>query len=169
MNMHARQEQFDPAVIDTRILRNAFSRYATGVTVVTAMTPDGPMGMTVNSFTSVSLEPPLTLWSIERKSTRYDAFAGAWDTAIHVLSREQEALCLGFAKHANAFDLVEWAPGANGTPLMEGCLARFTCRRHGTHEAGDHTILVDQILSADITEGAPLVFNQGTFGGFLKD
>ena len=169
MNMHASQQQFDPAVIDTRVLRNAFSRYATGVTVVTAMTADGPIGMTVNSFTSVSLEPPLTLWSIDRKSSRYDAFASAWDTAIHVLSREQEALCLGFAKHANAFDLCNWVPGANGAPLIDGSLARFTCRRHGTHEAGDHTILVDQVLSAEVNEGTPLIFNQGTFGGFLKD
>lgn len=99
MNMHAPISSFVPAADNSKELRSAFSRFATGVTVVTAMTETGPIGMTVNSFSSVSLEPPLTLWSIDRKSSRYDAFAGAWDTAIHVLSHDQEALCLAFAKN----------------------------------------------------------------------
>lgn len=169
MNMQASKRAFDTAVADPRALRSAFSRFATGVTIVTAMTPDGPVGMTVNSFSSVSLEPPLSLWSIDRKSSRYAAFADARHTAIHILARDQEALCLAFAKSPAAFDLCTWHEGPHGGPLIDGCLARFECLRHGAHPAGDHTILVDQILSVDIREGEPLIFNQGAFGGFLKD
>ena len=165
MNMHAPVSSFVPAADNARELRNAFSRFATGVTIVTTMTPDGPVGMTANSFSSVSLTPPLSLWSIDRKSGRYDVFAKAWDTAIHVLSREQEALCLAFAKRADAFDMTSWTQGANGLPLIEGCLARFECRRFSQHDAGDHTILVDQVMHATIHQGAPLAFFQGQFSG----
>ncbi|GAB5509776.1 MAG: flavin reductase family protein [Hyphomicrobiales bacterium] len=171
MNMHAPIHSFAPAT-DSRALRNAFSRFATGVTVVTAMTPDGPIGMTANSFSSVSLDPPLTLWSIDRKSGRYDVFANTWDTAIHVLAQDQEALCLAFARKARAFDEVNWNESPNGVPLIEGCLARFECRRYGRHDAGDHTILVDQIMHATVQQGGqgdgPLTFFQGSFGSFAE-
>lgn len=167
MNMHAPIHSFAPAT-DSRALRNAFSRFATGVTVVTAMTPEGPIGMTANSFSSVSLDPPLTLWSIDRKSGRYDAFADARNTAIHVLAHDQEALCLGFARKANAFDEAVWSFSPNGVPLMEGCLARFECHRYDRHEAGDHTILIDQIMHATVQQGDPLTFFQGSFGGFAE-
>jgi flavin reductase (DIM6/NTAB) family NADH-FMN oxidoreductase RutF len=165
MNMHAPTSSFVPAADTSRELRNAFSRFATGVTVVTAMTEDGPVGMTVNSFSSVSLNPPLTLWSIDRKSSRYAVFAQAWDTAIHVLAQDQEELCLAFAKRADAFTLTDWHVGARGVPLLDTCLARFECRRYGTHDAGDHTILVDQVMQATVQDGNPLVFCQGQFGG----
>lgn len=165
MNMHAPIQSFVPAEENSKPLRNAFSRFATGVTVVTAMTENGPVGMTVNSFSSVSLEPPLTLWSIDRKSSRYEAFAGAWDTAIHVLAESQEALCLAFAKRADAFDTTQWQQASNGVPLIEGCLARFECRRFGRHDAGDHTILVDQVVHATVRDGDPLTFYQGRFSG----
>lgn len=173
MNMHAPIKSFVPAAENSKELRNAFSRFATGVTVVTAMTQNGPIGMTANSFSSVSLEPPLTLWSIDRKSSRYQAFADAWDTAIHVLAHDQEKLCLAFAKNADAFGEAVWSQGTNGTPLLEGCLARFECQRFGSHDAGDHTILVDQIMLAtmgkDGASGDPLVFFQGQFSGVSND
>jgi flavin reductase (DIM6/NTAB) family NADH-FMN oxidoreductase RutF len=169
MNMHAPMSSFVPAANNSKELRSAFSRFATGVTVVTAMTETGPIGMTVNSFSSVSLEPPLTLWSIDRKSSRYEAFANAWDTAIHVLSHDQEALCLAFAKKPDAFDQTVWHEGPNGVPLIDGCLARFECRRYGKHDAGDHTILVDQVMHATMQTGErasdPLIFFQGQFSG----
>ncbi len=167
MNMHAPVSSFVPAEDNAKELRNAFSRFATGVTVVTAMTDNGPVGMTVNSFSSVSLSPPLTLWSIDRKAGRHDVFANAWDTAIHVLAHDQEALCLAFAKNADAFGETKWRESANGVPLIEGCLARFECRRFGTHEAGDHTILVDQVMRATVSNGVPLIFFQGQFSGLV--
>lgn len=165
MNMHAPIQSFVPAADNGRALRQAFSKFATGVTIVTTMTDNGPVGMTVNSFSSVSLDPPLTLWSIDRGSSRYEAFASARDTAIHVLAQDQEALCLGFAKQADAFSLAKWAQNVDGVPLIEGCLARFECRRYGKHDAGDHTIIVDQILQASVQNGEPLTFFEGTFGG----
>ncbi|MBV6656548.1 MAG: flavin reductase family protein [Devosiaceae bacterium] len=166
--MHAPQSAFSLPVSDTRALRSAFSRFATGVTIVTTMTEHGPIGMTANSFSSVSLEPPLSLWSIDRKSSRYSAFADSAMTAIHVLSADQEATCLAFAKRADAFDETDWAMASDGLPHIGGCLARFTCRRYGTHQAGDHTILVDEIIGAQMTDGAPLIFSQGEFGGFIS-
>lgn len=164
--MHATPPVTGTPVNDTRALRDAFSRFATGVTVVTTMTPAGPVGMTVNSFSSVSLEPPLCLWSIEGTSTRYHEFAGATQTAIHVLAHDQKALCLAFAERPDAFDLSSWRQGANGLPLIEGCLARFECQRFAAHEAGDHTILIDRIVAAEMHGGEPLIFNQGDFGRF---
>ena len=168
MNMHAPISSFVPAAGNAKELRNAFSRFATGVTIVTAMSDRGPVGMTANSFSSVSLHPPLTLWSIDRKSSRYDAFAGAWDTAIHILAHDQEDLCLAFAKQADAFSLANWREGPNGVPLIDGCLARFECRRYSKHDAGDHTILVDQVMHATLQSGDPLMFFEGQFSG-LRD
>ena len=165
MNMHAPIQSFVPDAQNSKQLRNAFGRFATGVTIVTTMTEAGPVGMTANSFSSVSLEPPLTLWAIDHNSTRYEAFTNATDTAIHVLSRDQEALCLAFAKDADAFSDAIWQEGPAGVPLLDGCLARFECRRHSQHEAGDHTILVDQVLQASMQPGEPLVFFQGEFSG----
>lgn len=165
MNMHAPISSFVPAADTSKELRNAFSRFATGVTIVTAMTENGPVGMTANSFSSVSLDPPLTLWSIDRKSSRYGVFAGATSTVIHVLDRSQEALCLAFAKNADAFAQAVWHEGPNGVPLFDGCLARFECRRFSTHDAGDHTILIDQVMHASMQSGEPLVFFQGQFSG----
>ena len=168
MTVQHPRSSFDALVSDPQALRGAFSRFATGVTIVTTATPSGPVGMTVNSFSSVSLEPALTLWSVDRKSSRHDIFARATHTAIHVLSRGQEALCLGFARRADAFELADWHAGDRGVPLIEGCLARFECVRYGAHQAGDHTIVVDRILAATMQDGEPLVFSQGTFGTFSR-
>lgn len=165
MNMHAPVTSFVPAADTSKELRKAFSRFATGVTVVTAMTADGPVGMTVNSFASLSLDPPLTLWSLDNGSDRFGVFMNAEHTAIHVLSRAQEALCLAFAQRPDAFDTASWTAGANGVPMIDGCLARFVCRRFDTRIAGDHTILMDQVLHASMQEGEPLIFCQGAFAG----
>ena len=169
MNMQAPMRHFEPSVDDGRALRDAFGQFATGVAVVTTRTAQGPVGVTVNSFSSVSLDPPLTLWSIERHSNRYDVFSTSENTAIHILSRDQEELCLAFAKDGDAFDLVEWHEGPDGVPLLHGCLARFQCRRFSQHDAGDHTILIDQILDAAMGEGEALTFFRGQFGGIATD
>ena len=93
---------FTPDAENTRLLRDAFGRFATGVTVVTAMSEDGPVGITANSFTSVSLDPPMVLWSPSKTSRRFPYFDKATHYAIHVLAAEQETLCWGFAKDAFA-------------------------------------------------------------------
>ncbi|MEM1287819.1 MAG: flavin reductase family protein [Pseudomonadota bacterium] len=168
MNMQAAQGGFQPQTFDTKQLRGAFSRFATGVAIVTTMTKDGPVGMTINSFTSVSLEPALCLWSIEHSSTRFEAFENTTFSAIHVLRRDQEDLCMAFAKPDGAFAATDWIESAHGAPLLTNCLARFECQRDATHLAGDHTILVDRVLGIEANDGEPLVFNQGAFGRFQK-
>ena len=157
--------EFAPAD-DPRGFRMALGAFATGVTVVTAMADGGPVGITANSFTSVSLDPPLVLWCPALASRRYAAFAAAQDFAIHVLSADQQTMADGFTRATQAFDDFDWAPDAAGVPLIAGVAARFRCRLHALHPAGDHAIILGQVLSAMRTGHAPLVFHGGRFGGF---
>src|SRR5690606_3812694 len=100
---------FHPATAEARLLREALGRFATGVTVVTTADPQGPIGMTVNSFSSVSLEPPLVLWCPARSSTRHDAFAGAKAWSVHILGSEQLETCLRFTRGGRQFEGLETA------------------------------------------------------------
>lgn len=152
-----------------RALRNAFGRFATGVTVVTAATSSGPIGMTANSFTSVSLDPPLVLWCAARSSARYAAFAEAKHFAIHVLGAHDKALALAFAKREDAFENVDLDYTELGIPVFDQCLARFECTTQQIHDAGDHALIVGQVRSASLREGEGLVFSQGSFGQFDKE
>ena len=158
---------FVPGPDTARAFRDALGRFATGVTVVTCEA-DGPLGITANSFASVSLDPPLVLWSPARVSRRFDAFAGAEHFAVHVLGAEQAALCEGFSAAGDAFP--DGAPerNAEGVPVIDGCLARFECRTHARHDGGDHEIVVGAVLRASSREGAPLVFAAGSYGRFTS-
>lgn len=155
----------DPGA-DRRGLRDAFGRFATGVTVVTAMTPQGPIGITANSFSSVSLDPPLVLWCPAKVSQRYDAFCRAPHFCIQVLDGHQRTICDGFTRSPDAFDAAEWETGAHGTPLLRDCLARFECARHAVHEAGDHSIVIGHVEKAAFRDGLPLLFQAGRFVSF---
>jgi flavin reductase (DIM6/NTAB) family NADH-FMN oxidoreductase RutF len=159
---------FAPDATNTDDLRRAFGRYGTGVTVVTVQTPDGPLGMTANSFASVSLEPPLVLWSPATRSQRHDAFANAPHFCIHVLCADQLDLARQFAGQGHDFDGVDWAPDTNGTPVINGCLAHFQCRHFAVHPAGDHSLILGQVEHASEHAGdaTGLLFKQGRFGGF---
>ena len=127
---------FDPAA-DPRAFRDALGRYTTGVTVVTTMTADGPVAITANSFASVSLDPPLVLWSPAKSSRRFAAFEGAQHFAIHVLAAEDAALASDCAKSWAPFDNHTVTEGEGGTPLIDGVLARFECETHAQHDGGD--------------------------------
>lgn len=153
---------------DPRAFRTALGSFATGVTVVTARGPDGePVGITANSFASVSLDPPLVLWSPARASRRFTAFAGAEHFAIHVLAQDQQAVCDAFVRAQGGFDAVPWTEGPEGLPLLEGGLARFLCRRQGVLDGGDHAILLGRVWAAARRDGTPLVFQAGRYGSFL--
>ena len=149
---------------DTRALRDAFGRFATGVTIVTAMHETGPKAIAANSFSSVSLEPPLVLWSIAKGSRRFDYFAGAEHYAIHVLAAEQAELCRAVSSDANAIATNPFQPNPEGVPLLDGCLARFECRRSDAFAAGDHTIVLGEVLRMEMRDGAALTFFGGQFG-----
>jgi flavin reductase (DIM6/NTAB) family NADH-FMN oxidoreductase RutF len=156
--------EIDPA--DARALRHAFGAFATGVTIVTAMGRDGPVGITANSFASVSLDPPLVLWSPAKASSRFPVFSTAERFAIHVLRRDQKAAGDGFAHARAAFAGLDWRRGPGGVPLIEGCLARFLCETAARHDAGDHMIIVGRVVAAATGPGEPLVFSRGRYGGF---
>lgn len=159
---------FIPEHSDTRSLRRALGAFTTGVTVVTAMGRHGPVGMTVNSFASVSLDPPLVLWSPAKSSSRYDCFTKAQHFAVHVLDAVQDGLIADFTRGGQGFENVEWHVNQEGIPAIRGTLARFECVQSALHDAGDHSIIVGRILRVAHREGDPLCFSRGTFGRFAS-
>lgn len=149
-----------------RALRDAFGRFATGVTLVTTSGPTGPVGFTANSFASVSLDPPLVLWSPARASRRFGVFAGASHYAIHILSADQADLIQRFSGTGAGFADLDHGLTEEGLPTLPTALARFDCAAHAAHDGGDHAILVGQVLRVTLGDGAPLVFCEGCYGGF---
>jgi flavin reductase (DIM6/NTAB) family NADH-FMN oxidoreductase RutF len=156
-----------PNADNARLFRDALGRFATGVTVVTIVGPDGPMGFTANSFSSLSLDPALVLWSPAKSSSRFAQFATAEHYAIHVLSQVQVDWPARFARGGAGFDGLDWGVNGEGVPVLAGALSRFDCARHATHDGGDHVIVVGQVLRLALEEGEPLVFANGRFGGFV--
>jgi flavin reductase (DIM6/NTAB) family NADH-FMN oxidoreductase RutF len=148
--------------IDTKkALRNALGHFATGVTIVTANTPEGPVGITVNSFSSVSLDPALTLWSIDRKGNRYDTFANAQHYAIHILSAEQKELAFAIAKDMRNFGDSKIHLSEAGVPIIEGCIAVFECSQTARYPGGDHDIILGEIQAYETFDGPALGFYKG--------
>lgn len=148
-----------------RALRDAFGQFATGVTLISTMTTEGPLGFVANSFSSVSLDPPLVLWSPARASRRFAAFADAQHYAIHVLGADQAGLIARFSRGGAGFDGLPHGISETGQPTLPA-LARFDCAAYAAHDGGDHAILVGLVEGFIIGEGAPLVFHGGRYGGF---
>ena len=143
-----------------RALKDAFGRYATGVTVVTCRAADGTVAaMTVNSFSSVSLEPPLVLWCIENKASSFPVFFGADNYAVSVLRCDQRAASNDFARFgAGALSRHETETWRTGAPLLKERLAGFDCEVAHRHAAGDHQILIARVVQFDAHGGAPLLY-----------
>ena len=152
--------------LDARELRNALGQFATGVCVITTVNQEGhAVGMTANSFSSVSLDPPLVLWSLQNGSDIYDTFATPERFAINVLALEQEDLSNLYASKGDHRMAAEhYTLGSNGAPLLEGALVSFECGLHATHEGGDHLIIVGRVLDVVSREGGkPLLFHGGRY------
>lgn len=162
-------QAFTPGPDTARAFRDALGRFATGVTVVTTSTPQGPLAITANSFSSLSLDPPLVLWAPARNSKRFEAFATARHFAIHVMAEDQFDLAHAFARDGRAFDSCPWREGPGATPLFDDTLARFLCTHHALHDGGDHAIVVGQVQQVTFRDGAPLIFSGGNYGGFTRD
>ena len=165
-SMNAPAQSFDPAQADGRAFREALGRFGTGVTVVTCATPDGPLGITANSFASLSLDPPLVMWAPAKSSSRYPFFMAAPHFAIHVMAREQFDACKGFARSGDAFAGLDWAHGPHAVPLIDGCLSRLECDAQASHDGGDHSIVIGRVTRVTTRPGTPLLFFGGEYGTF---
>ncbi|MFP7674039.1 flavin reductase family protein [Marivita sp. S0852] len=159
---------FEPSHDTSRAFRDALGQYATGVTVITCNTQSGPLGITANSFASVSLDPPLVLWSPAKSSTRYPFFMAADHFAIHVMGAEQAGMCSAFARQGDAFDQFDWETGAHKVPLINGCLSRFECTKVAEHDGGDHSVIIARVTRATTRPGDALIFHGGRYGGFTQ-
>ncbi len=150
----------EPARIDPRLYRRTCAQFTTGITVVTTLDSHGhPHGMTVNSFSSVSLDPPLVLVSVDLRNAILGHFISTSWFAINVLAEHQEDLSRRFSSAAeNRFLGLEWSAGISGAPLLEGVLAQLECAVVRTFEAGDHTVLIGEVRSASHRQGKPLVY-----------
>jgi flavin reductase (DIM6/NTAB) family NADH-FMN oxidoreductase RutF len=153
-----------------RQFRDALAQFATGVTVIAARRPDGRYaGFTANSFNSVSLLPPLVVWSLHRRADNLAAFENAKRYAINVLAHAQVDLARRFSRpHTDRFEGVSFRLGAADAPLIEGCIAWFECRHHAMHRAGDHVLFIGQVESCERRDGVGLVFQHGRYGATAK-
>ncbi|MFN4062735.1 flavin reductase family protein [Parazoarcus communis] len=152
-------------MIDPRQFRNALGHFATGVTIVTTRDAQGePVGVTVNSFASVSLEPPLVLWSLAKKSWSLAAFEHNPNFAIHVLASDQQSLSDRFARAGtDKFADLDTANGLGNIPLLPNCAAVFQCTVEHRYDGGDHLILVGRVQDFSTTEHPPLLFYRGRY------
>jgi flavin reductase (DIM6/NTAB) family NADH-FMN oxidoreductase RutF len=154
------------AQTDTRALRNALGRFATGIAVVTAIDPDGhPIGLTVNSFSAVSLEPPLVLWCLDNGSHNLEAFRRASHHAINILSVAQQDISNRFATWpTDRFVGLPWHPGVGGAPVFPACCSSFEVANETAHVVGDHTVFIGRIEKfSETPDLAPLLFHAGQY------
>jgi len=161
----------DSSSIDPRDFRNALGTYATGVTIITAAGADGkPYGLTCNSFASVSLNPPLVLWSLVLYSSSLSVFQNASHFAVNVLGVSQQALSNKFAKSSeDKFVGVEWTPGVGNAPLLKDSVANFQCRAVNRYYGGDHVIFLGAVEAYAYNRNEPLLFARGGYGRFVVE
>ncbi|WP_234679663.1 flavin reductase family protein [Bradyrhizobium monzae] len=161
----------DSSQIDPRDFRNALGAYGTGVTIITATAADGkPYGITCNSFASVSLNPPLVLWSLGVYSSSLSVFQNASHFTVHVLGTSQQALANKFAKSSeDKFAGVDWTPGLGNAPVLADSVANFQCRSVNRYYGGDHVIFLGAVEAYAYNAKEPLLFARGTYGRFLAD
>ena len=148
-----------------RDLRRCLGLFATGVTVVTCHGARGHCGITANSFSSVSLDPPLILWNISKVSNSLQSYLGAEYFAVNILRGDQEHLSSHFAQSDHTlFDSVDHEVSDNGVPLLPDCLACFECRTHQIHDCGDHYIIIGEVERFRFEDRDPLLVFGGKYG-----
>jgi len=162
MTTSAKTTGFDPAQY-----RDAMGRFVTGVAIVTCPGDGkGPVGVTVNSFTSLSVEPPLLLWCLDNRSYRGEAFGTSGVFAVNVLARAQQALSVRFSESGqHDFSGVRYETGENGAPVLPGALAVFECALDARYDGGDHTIMVGRVTHLISRDGEPLLYYRGRYRG----
>lgn len=158
----------ESATVDEARFRTVLGHFATGVTVVTAMSGRRPAGLSVNSFTSVSLHPPLVAFCVARESSTWPAIRDTGSFCVNVLAENQEHLSRVFAtRGADKFAGVGWEPGPSGAPVLSGALAWIDCALEAEHDGGDHLIVVGRVRNLEVVgDGRPLIFYRGGYGHF---
>ncbi|WP_171055281.1 flavin reductase family protein [Nonomuraea sp. K271] len=158
--------------LDTLRFRQVLGRFATGVVAITAVEPVSgePCGLAANSFTSVSLDPPLVAFCVAHTSTSWPKVRGAKVVTVNVLAEHQRSVCAQLAaKGGDKFAGLEWTGSPGGNPVLDGSLAWIDCSVEAEHLAGDHMIVVARVLQLDThADGGPLVFFRGGYGGFVE-
>jgi len=153
---------------DSRAFRNALGHFATGVCVITAVGPDGEqVGVTVNSFASVSLDPPLVSFCLDRNALSRNTFLNATHFAVNILSEHHEPVSAAFARSSSTGDKfagLAYEIGSTGCPLLTDCLTHLECEREAFHEAGDHLIVIGRVVRlVQRSEGKPLLYFRGRY------
>lgn len=153
----------DPAA-DSRAFRQCLGQFTTGVGVMTARSGGTCVGLTANSFSSLSLDPPLVLWSLSRTSRSFEAFSTSEAFTVNILAAEQISLSQNFAsKKDDKFEGVEWFDGETGAPVLGGVVAYFECERHACIDGGDHVIMVGRVRHFARFDRQPLLYAQGRY------
>jgi flavin reductase (DIM6/NTAB) family NADH-FMN oxidoreductase RutF len=155
---------------DEASFRTVLGHFATGVTIITAMDGDEPIGVSANSFTSVSLDPPLVLFCAAKASTTWPRIEAAGKFTVNILNEHQEDVCRVFAtKGADRFSRIGWRTSANGQPILHDSLAYIDCEMQEQHDAGDHIIVVGRVQELGVlSEEGPLLFYRGGYGKFAS-
>lgn len=151
---------------DEHLFKAALGNYPTGVAIVTTVDSEGhPVGLTINSFTSLSMDPLLVLWSIDHKSSSIHTFKETGKFVVHLLAEDQNELVRIFSKKdLDRFSEINWSFSANQLPIIEGAFAVFECETFQTIEAGDHTIFIGSVKNMQVKEKSPLLYHRRTVG-----
>ncbi|MGY1916823.1 flavin reductase family protein [Blastococcus sp. SYSU DS0973] len=159
-----------PRIVDPRVLRDVLGHFASGVTVVTANTPDGPIGFTCQSFSSLSLDPPLVAFAPARTSRTWTRLREIGRFCVNVLAEGQDAVSQNFARSgADKFAGVPWRVSAHGSPVLDDVVAWIDGELWAEYDGGDHTIVVARVLDLGAApDRRPLLFHRGAYG-LLRD
>ena len=155
-----------PRIVDTGAMREVLGHFASGVTVVTALTADGPAGFTCQSFSSLSLDPPLVAFAPARSSQTWPALRAIGRFCVNVLAEGQDAVSQSFARSGvDKFTGVPWSPSAHGSPVLDGVVAWIDGELWAEYDGGDHSIVVARVLDLGADpERRPLLFHRGSYG-----
>ena len=158
---------FGATPIDRGRFREVLGHFASGVTIITAMEPAGPVGFTCQSFASLSLDPPMIAFAAAKSSTSWPRISAAGSFCVNILEESQEPLCRVFAESgADKFAGVGWTTAASGAPVLDGALAWVDCELGAIVDAGDHELVTGRVLDLGSSSGGPLLFYRGGFGRF---
>jgi 3-hydroxy-9,10-secoandrosta-1,3,5(10)-triene-9,17-dione monooxygenase reductase component len=154
--------------LDQARFREVLGHFATGVTIVTALEEGEPVGFSCQSFSALSMEPPMVLLAPAKSSTSWPRIARAGAFCVNILGEDQESVCRSFAvSGGDKFDGVPWTSGTTGSPMITGSLATIECTLGAIHDGGDHELVTGHVVAMDVGPGSPLLFYRSGFGHFV--